>query len=35
MVQAIRDQWAIVASVVVVIVLAIALWSARRGSKRP
>jgi FtsZ-interacting cell division protein ZipA len=35
MVQAIRDQFVIVAAVIVVVALVIALWCARRRSKRP
>jgi HAMP domain-containing protein len=34
MVQAIRDQFVIVAAVVVVVVLVVWLWRARRTSKR-
>ena len=34
MVQAIRDQWVIVAAVVVFVVGVVMLWRARRASKR-
>jgi len=35
MVQAIRDQFVIVAAVIIVVALVIALWRGRRRSKRP
>jgi FtsZ-interacting cell division protein ZipA len=34
MVQAIRDQFVIVAAVVVVVIVVVMLWRARRASKR-
>ena len=35
MVQAIRDQFVIVAAVIVAVAIVVALWRARRRSKRP